>query len=140
MMKALVRNLAIHASAAVAATMAVVMPAQADERMITIKFPIIACADSELITQLERLIRSGDDPAYRRYLNELFVNPHCKVHALGEGVYLEQMDVLDKGMRMGLQSALSEAFGFNVPSAPAIVRVRAEGDTTYRYTLLQFLL
>lgn len=116
------------------------MPALADERRIETKRPLIACEDRQLITAIEPLVKSGDDPALRRYLNELMNNPSCKFYYAPTGIYLEQFDALDKGLKLGFQSALSEAFGFNVPSPPAIVRIREEGDTVYRHTLLLFLL
>jgi len=138
-MNILARNL-IGAAGLFAAMVASAVSAQADERRIETKRPLIACEDRQLIAAIEPLVRSGDDPAFRRYLNELMTNPSCKFYYAPTGIYLEQMDVLDKGLKLGFQSALSEAFGFNVPSAPSIVRVREEGDTVYRHTLLLFLL
>ena len=108
--------------------------------MIKAKHTTIACQDSSLIANMERLARSDDDKAFHGYLKELMLNPNCKVISSGKNVYVEQIDVLDKGLKLGLQGALSEAFGFNVPSAPSLIRVRVQGETVWRYTLLQGLL
>lgn len=138
-MKVLARIL-IGAAGIVAAMAISSMSAQAAERRMETKRPIIACEDRQLILAIEPLVQSGDDPAFRRYLSELIKNPSCKFHHAPTGIYVEQFDALDKGLKLGFQSALSQAFGFNIPSPPAIVRIREEGDTVYRYTLLLFLL
>jgi hypothetical protein len=118
--------------------------AGAEERQYKSKRYMVACEEPQRMTDLYRLARSPDTKAFNTYVTGLMRDESCTSISPDDMVYVEQMDVLDKGIRGGLEDAfagaLSEALGFNVPTQAKIVRIRVAGEPTYYYTLLEFLL
>src|SRR5690606_27869373 len=81
--------------------------AQAEERKYKSKRIMVACEQPQRMNNLHRLARSSDRKAFSSYFNGLMRDRSCTPIFPGNMVYVEQMDVLDKGIRGGLESALS---------------------------------